>query len=175
MMDETTVLQLRDKLCDLAYGIGYEVELESKMADYIKAKHLNKKGNLKREVRPAGDCNYENHRIRVREGKALEGQVSTLVHELCHAMGIGGLSSYSMLGSDYLELVCESVTQFVTQMVGIDRTKKTAPRVFFGYHATGFLVSPVTQALTNVFADHLGYDRPTLKQEDYKFEIEVVQ
>lgn len=155
--------ELRNKLVDFAVRLGYTVELDATMPEYLerakeKGKETNPDGTFVKEPRPAGDCNYKEQRIRVREGKGVEGQVCTLIHELTHALGLGGNSWYTMLGEPYLELVCESVTQFVSMHVGIDRTHKTAPRVY-NYGFNGFLATPVTQAITNVFCDELGYDR----------------
>lgn len=167
-MEKVALYQVRDQLVNLANDIGFSVDLNAetgKKNPFVSLLMNLSEGN-KADKGPAGDCNYLKKHIRVRKGKGIEGQISTLIHELTHAMGMGGPSSYTSLGEDYIELVCESVTQFVTQMLGIDRTHKTAPRVYFGYGFKGFLVSPVTQAYINIFADYLSYDRPQLNQKN---------
>lgn len=167
---------VRQQLVLLANDIGFVVEFDANTGsgknNPIVSLLLNQEAS--KDKGPAGDCNYLKKRIRVRKGKGLEGQISTLIHELTHAMGMGGPSCYSNLGEKYVELVCESVTQFVTQMIGIDRTHKTAPRVAMGYGFKGFLVSPVTQAYTNIFADVLGCERPVLQQEKMMFQLKHV-
>src|SRR6266576_5986230 len=94
--------QYRDNLVQFANDLGFDVELDSPMEDNVEksqtklrygleTKQITQEQydeNLDNECRPAGDCNYLYKRIRVREGKGLNGQVATLVHEICHALGL---------------------------------------------------------------------------------------
>jgi hypothetical protein len=172
-----------DRLIDFANALGYDVELDSQMLDYInklKAEiaeneelleaTFDEEGNLREdaEFRPSGDCSYGIRRIRVREGKGINGQISTLIHELSHALGMGGPSLYTSAGESYIELVCESVTQFVTASIGVDRLKKTAPRII-NYGFGNFLNSDVTRTVTQILLDALGF-----KDEPQYTSIEVV-
>lgn len=169
----------RDRLIQFANDLGYDVELNSPMED-----HREKYGDMLRygleteqitqeefdehindESRPAGDCNYLNRTIRVREGKGLNGQIATLVHELCHAILFGGNSLFSMLGTEYNELACESITEFVTLAVGVDRTAKTASRIL-GYGFGGYLLSPVTATVTRIILENIGIDPTTWGPSD---------
>lgn len=164
----TDLEKYRDRLVDFSTRLGYKVELESKMEDQIKQR-LEEiflalvSGEIteeqadeftKGELRPAGDCNYVNHTIRVREGKSLEGQVTTLIHELTHAIALGGNSFYCWPGERYYELAAESVTQFVTQVIGIDRTKKTAKRIN-RYGFGDYLDTPLTQTIAKIILNEL--------------------
>ena len=171
-----------NNLVKFAEEMGYTVQLESPMIDRIiefKLKFdqflstiedaderqkiynetINEYGWPRKECRPAGDCiegiNQDDGKIlrliRIREGKGLTGQVSTLIHELTHAMGIG---RFGMIQSPtaYFELAAESVTQFVTQALGIDRTERTTKRIN-GYGFSDFLDTPVTQAFTQLLVE----------------------
>lgn len=171
--------EIRNKLVDFAIRLGFTVELDAQMLDHVQRAyddgdhkdHFDEEMNMIKECRPAGDCNYAKRRIRVREGKSVTGQVCTLIHELTHALGLGGNSWYSYLGEGYNELACESVTQFVSARVGIDRTNKTAPRIWH-YGFNGYLATPVTTAIVNIFCDELGYDRFELPQ--IKFQMKPI-
>lgn len=165
-MNKQDKLDLRNKLVDFGVRLGYTVELDAKMENWIAealedenlADHFDEEGNMIEECRPAGDCNYKKRHVRVREGKSVTGQICTLIHELSHAIALGGDSWYNYLGTPYLELACESVTAFVSAAVGIDRTKQTAGRII-GYGFGGYLATPLTTAMCNVFCDELGYER----------------
>lgn len=158
----------RDRLVKFSNDIGYAVEFESPMENYV----LEKKAHMKlqlllgaisqeefdewatKECRPAGYCSYRDNTIHIREGKGIKGQVSTLIHELCHALGLGGNSYFSWLGNSYTELAAESITQFVTQEIGIDRTKQTSNRVL-GYGFGSYLDSPVSRTIARILIDEL--------------------
>lgn len=153
----------RDNLVEFANSLGYTVQLNHPMPQVIndvkeKLKGTEKyddlfdgQGNLRegKECRPAGYCNYHERLIVVREGKSVKGQVATLIHEIAHALGLGGNSFYSYLGEGYIELAAESITEIVTQKIGLNRTHKTAPRIM-GYGFYGFLESPLTYAVSSV-------------------------
>lgn len=164
----------RDRLVQFANDLGFDVELDSPMEDHRESwqeklrygleteqitqeefdKHFND------ECRPAGDCNYIHKRIRVREGKGLAGQVATLVHELCHALGLGGESLLTLAGSSYCELAAESVTEFVCTALGIDRTTKTSQRIMnYGFGA--YLLTPLTATYTRIILENIGIDPTT--------------
>lgn len=141
----------RYNLVDFANRIGYLVELESTMKGQEKKDDdgniiLNEDGKT---ITPAGDCNYLKRRIRVREGKKIDGQIATLIHELSHALGLGGPNYFSWLGEAYVELAAESVTEIVTRAIGIDRTKQTSSRIYHGGF-NGYLISPVTIAISKI-------------------------
>lgn len=140
-----------ERLVEFANSLGYDVELDSMMEGHEKLDDdgkiiLNEKGY---PLSPAGDCNWQKQLIRVRGGKSKSGQIATMIHELAHALGLGGLSYLSWAGEAYIELAAESVTQIVTQAIGIDRTEKTASRIA-GYGFNGYLVSPVTMAISSI-------------------------
>lgn len=145
---------VRDKLVDFGERLGYKIVLDSQMESYPK--------DDEEDGLPAGYCNYFDKEVHIRHGKGLDGQISTLIHELAHALGLGGNSWYTLLGEGYVELACESVTQYVTQIIGIERTHKVAPRIV-GYGFGGLLATPVTQAVVDIFCDQLGYEREVIK------------
>ena len=159
----------RERLITFANGLGYEVELDSpmedqkqrqhdKLAEYLKEGQITQEQYdelITQECRPSGDCHYLKRVIRIREGKGLKGQVSTLIHELTHAIALGGLSYYTWPGEQYYELAAESVTQFVTQAIGLDRTKQTSKRIF-NYGFGDYLISPVTVTISKIILDELG-------------------
>src|SRR6476469_5918985 len=159
--------QFRDRLIQFANDLGFDVELDSPMKDHVEKYHQMLQFGLKtnqiaqeeylklieEECRPPGDCNYLNKKIRVREGKGLNGQVATLVHELCHALGLGGESLFTLGGTTYIELAAESVTEFVCTALGIDRTAKTSKRVF-NYGFGSYLLTPVTATFTKIILEN---------------------
>jgi len=165
-------IEYRDRLVQFANDLGFDVELDSPMPDYdekreqwkvalrkaLDSGELSQKDfdeHIDDEQRPAGDCNYLESRIRVREGKGLNGQIATLAHELCHALAFGGISLFSMLGSSYNELACESVTELVCRACGVDRTAKTSNRILdYGFGA--YLISPATVLVTEIILDNIG-------------------
>jgi hypothetical protein len=129
--------KVRDILVDLANRLGYDVELESLMEGHDPDTDadgnvvMNKKGVP--EGLPAGDINYLTKKIRVRAGKGLNGQIATMVHELCHALAFGNLS-LNVLGEQYAEGFCESATLFITRALGIDRDRQCGSRLAgYGY------------------------------------------
>ena len=67
---------------------------------------------------------------------------------------------FSLLGTEYNELACESITEFVTLALGIDRTEKTARRIL-GYGFGGYLLSPVTATVTRIILENIGIDPTT--------------
>lgn len=155
--------EYRDRLVDFANRLGYDVELESMMEGHEEYDEednliLNKKGWPKS---PAGDCNYVTRQIRVRGGKSLDAQITTLIHELAHALGLGGYSYFTWLGSTYIELACESIAEIVTQAIGLDRTKVTARHVL-GYGFKGYLISPVTIAISKILVRELKGDEDAI-------------
>lgn len=166
--------QYRDRLIQFANDIGFDVELDSLMENHVQKYQVMLRFGLESnqitqeqydehlndECRPAGDCNYLNKTIRVREGKGLNGQIATLTHELCHALGLGGESLLTLGGSTYVELAAESVTEFVCTALGIDRTAKTSRRVM-GYGFGSYLVSPVTATYTRIILENIGIDPTT--------------
>jgi hypothetical protein len=166
--------QYRDSLIQFANDLGFDVELDSPMEDHVekwKAKLLyglktsqitqeQFDEHIEDECRPAGDCNYLTKKIRVREGKGINGQVATLVHELCHALGLGGESLLMLGGSTYVELAAESITEFVTTALGIDRTARTSARIL-NYGFGGYLLSPVTATFTKIILENIGLDPTT--------------
>lgn len=158
----------RDRLVKFANDLGYDVELDSAMEEH--KEEFLRENTLKlklgmitlsefdevmgEECRPSGDCNYKKYRIRVREGKGIKGQVSTLIHELCHALGLGGNNYFSWLGNSYTELAAESITEYVTQAIGIDRTKQTSGRVMrYGFGA--YLDTPVSRTISDILINEL--------------------
>lgn len=179
MSNKKERLEFRDRLIQFANDLGFDVELDAVMEDHL-AKYQEQvlayrqadkiddeqmQTLLQEESRPAGDCNYLTRRIRVREGKGLNGQVSTLIHELCHALGLGGESLLSLAGSVYNELACESITEFVTTALGIDRTEQTSRRIL-GYGFGGYLLSPVTATYTRIILENIGIDPTTWGPSD---------
>lgn len=174
-MTKTDKQDVIAKLVDFANRLGYSVDLESSMPEMVEeAKEKGKfvkyvdgqgktlkvesvfdeDGNMVHECRPAGLCIYSNKQIQIREGKKLSGKIATLAHEISHALLLGGNSWYSYLGERYVELAAESVTQIVTQGLGIDRTVQTASRIA-GYGFTGYLVNPVTVTISRIILDEL--------------------
>lgn len=155
-MNKEQKVVVRDKLVQFVGNFGYTVDLNVPTSD-----KEDEKG-------PAGYCNYNDNRIAIREGKGIDGQISTLIHEGSHALGLGGDSYYSALGNSYVELACESITQYVTQAIGIERTHKTGSRVVsYGYK--GFLATPVVQAYVNLFTDALDVPRVIIKPIQFTF------
>lgn len=113
-----------DNLVVLANELGYGVDFES----------------MEGEDTPSGMCSTgPNHRmIYIRKGKGLNGTVTSLVHEIVHAMNrVDGLYFTGLTGSALEEWECESVAHFVTQLIGIDRRKRTEA------HVIGYVGAPV--------------------------------
>lgn len=160
MMNKKETLVYRQKLIELAENIGYTVILDSPMEEALasariaKPEKFNEEGVMIEEARPAGMCCYIPQEILVREGKGLTGQVCTLIHELSHALGLGGNSYFSYLGERYLELAAESVTQIVSQGLGIDRGIQTSSRIMY-YGFKGYLISPVTLSISNIILKNI--------------------
>jgi hypothetical protein len=144
------------KLVDFANKLGYDVELESMMEG---SQHLDEEGNVILNDKgvpssPAGDCHYAKRRLRVRAGKSLDGNITTMIHELSHTLGLGSTNYLAWAGTPYVELAAESVTQLVTNAIGIDRSKKTAGRIA-SYGFGGYLISPVTITISEILLDVL--------------------
>lgn len=96
--------------------------------------------NMEGEETPSGLCSYgPNHKmIYIRKGKGLNGTVTSLVHEIVHAHNRNdGLIYPSLEGRALEEWECESVAHFVTQLLGIDRRKRTIA------HVVGYVGAPV--------------------------------
>jgi hypothetical protein len=68
-----------------------------------------------------GDCNFEDHRIRVREGLEPAQQVKTLAHEIGHALLHNPeRQAQRPIGRQLAELEAESVAYVTCQELGID-------------------------------------------------------
>lgn len=96
-------------LVEVAQSIGYTVE-----EDYLSGARN-------------GDCNFEQHRIRVEVRNSDVQQVKTLAHELAHAILHDGFDG----GREVAELEAESVAYIVCDQLALDSGSYS-----FGYVAT---------------------------------------
>lgn len=104
------------RLVAVANKLGYGVDFES----------------MEGEDTPSGLCHTSSKQkmIYIRKGKGLNGTVTSLVHEIVHAMNRReGLLFLAPTGNALEEWECESVAHFVTQLLGIDRRERTTLHV----------------------------------------------
>lgn len=84
------------------------------------------------EGTPSGLCHTSPTKkmIYIRKGEGLNGTVTSLVHEIVHAMNRrAGLWFLAPTGNALEEWECESVAHFVTQLLGVDRREQTTKHV----------------------------------------------
>jgi hypothetical protein len=111
--------QYIQRLVAFANSIGYGVDFET-MQD-----ELDADGN---QTNPAGLCatGPDIRMIYIRKGKKPNGVITSLIHELVHALNQNNNLIYvGLYGRLLEEWECESVAHFVTQLIGIDRRDRT--------------------------------------------------
>lgn len=115
--------QYIEKLVFYANKIGYGVDFESMQEEFDEG------GD---QMNPAGLCvtGPDTKMIYVRKGKKPDAVITTLTHEIVHALNqYNRLRYVGLFGRALEEWECESVAHFVTQLIGIDRRAKTEQHV----------------------------------------------
>lgn len=119
--------QYLDGLIFYANELGFGVDLETMSP-------TNENG----EKNPAGMCVTsgpiggipDQRLILIRQGKGLNGQITSLAHELVHAhQRLSGEIHVGAAADALAEWTCESVAHYLTQLLGIDRRERTEAHV----------------------------------------------
>jgi hypothetical protein len=110
--------QYIDRLVFYANKLGFGVDFESLPEFDPETEQRN----------PAGICvcSPDERVIYIRAGKKPNGVITSLVHEIVHAINrYRDLMYVGLYGNILEEWECESVAHYVTQLIGIDRRENT--------------------------------------------------